>query len=126
MRARSSGEANGVESAPDGLVADVTTEVVVAAGAFRDGHGLHFAGVGSQFDDALGGEVARLERGLAAVEAAGVDRFEGEVEATQVLLPGRRSEIDSARDLVRAVDNAGEGADYDVGDALALSAARVP
>ena len=58
----------------------VAAEIVVAARAFREGDDLHLAVVGLQLDDGLASVVGRLRRRLAAVETAGVDRLEREVE----------------------------------------------
>ena len=67
-----------------------------------------------------------VEGGFASVGAAGAEVGEGGVEAAQVLLAGGGDDVDAAGDLVGALDDAGEGADDDVGDPVAVERCEQP
>jgi hypothetical protein len=93
--------------------------VVAAAGARRLGDDLQLAGFGLQLEHGLPGQIAVEPRPL-AVGKAGVEVVEREPEPTQVLGPQRGAEVEAFGEFLRALDDAREAADQDIGDALAL------
>src|SRR5215208_7114438 len=57
---------------------------------------------------------------FAAVLALRIDVTKGLLEAAEVLEPRRRDDVDALRQLLAALDHAGEGADDDVRHAVAV------
>jgi len=61
---------------------------------------------------------------LLIVDPRGVELREGFLQLPEVLGPRRRDDVDAAGELLCPVDDAGEGADRDLGHAVALESPK--